>query len=140
MTLSGWEIIIVTCCLFQQIAIKILLNLCLYTINSTYFFAYVSILFQPSVPSFTSTPLPISLSPSSSNSKVGGKVKSARSTSHYTQRDRGDSEVCENFFILWCGLFFVSKINSCLKSSQIFQYYCFRLYCSVLISVESSVF
>ena len=53
------------------------------------------------MPSFTSTPLPISLSPSSSNSKVGGKVKSARSTSHYTQRDRGDdrgdSEVCENF-------------------------------------------
>lgn len=50
--------------------------------------------FQPSVSSFIPTPLPISLSPSSS--KAGGKVKSARSTSHYTQRDRGDDDQSEN--------------------------------------------
>ncbi|KAJ7387035.1 hypothetical protein OS493_003998 [Desmophyllum pertusum] len=43
---------------------------------------------KPSVTSFIPTPLPVSLSPSPS--KAGGKVKSARSTSHYTQRDRGD--------------------------------------------------
>lgn len=43
---------------------------------------------KPSVSSFTPTPLPISLSPSSSDAKAGGKVKSARSRSHYTQRER----------------------------------------------------
>ncbi|KAL9981298.1 hypothetical protein ACROYT_G009985 [Oculina patagonica] len=42
---------------------------------------------KPSVSSFTPTPLPVSLSPSSS--KAGGKVKSSRSTGHYTQRERG---------------------------------------------------
>ena len=57
-------------------------------------FIYLIYAFQPSVSSFTPTPLPISLSPSSS--KGGGKVKSARSTSHYTQRDRGDEERSEN--------------------------------------------
>ena len=57
-------------------------------------FIYLIYAFQPSVSSFTPTPLPISLSPSSS--KGGGKVKSSRSTSHYTQRDRGDEERSEN--------------------------------------------
>ena len=46
--------------------------------------------------SFTPTPLPVSLSPSPS--KAGGKVKSSRSTGHYTQRERGadksEAEVC----------------------------------------------
>ena len=53
--------------------------------------------FQPSLSSFTPTPLPISLSPSSSDIKVGGKVKSARNRAHYSQRERsedgGENEV-----------------------------------------------
>lgn len=49
--------------------------------------------FQSSVSSFTPTPLPISLSPSSSDTKAGGKVKSSRSRAHYSQIGRAEGNI-----------------------------------------------
>lgn len=61
--------------------------------------------FQSSVSSFTPTPLPISLSPSSSDTKAGGKVKSSRSRAHYSQIGRAEgnieNEVCMTEISFW---------------------------------------